>query len=77
MTLSQLKVGQKATIQGMLNTPLATSRLAELGFIEGETIQIMNKAPFGDPIEVEIMNYCLCLRKKMADQIEVELNENN
>ena len=48
-------------------------RLIELGIIVGEKVQVIRKAPLGDPIEIEIMNYRLCLRKEDAKNIYVRI----
>jgi ferrous iron transport protein A len=42
-------------------------RLADLGFVPGTELCIVRRAPFGDPLELEIRGYRLCLR---AEQIE-------
>ena len=42
-------------------------RLADLGFVPGTELCIVRRAPFGDPVELEIRGYRLCLR---AEQIE-------
>ncbi|HUK63185.1 MAG TPA: ferrous iron transport protein A [Dongiaceae bacterium] len=41
-------------------------RLGDLGFVPGTELRIVRRAPFGDPIELEIRGYRLCLR---AEQI--------
>jgi ferrous iron transport protein A len=43
-----------------------------MGLVRGSKIQIICRAPLGDPIEIEIRDYKLTLRKKEADNILVE-----
>ncbi len=73
MTLDQLKNGQIALITGFKSDDDTTSRLAELGLIEGQSVNFIKRAPLGDPLEVRVMNYNLCIRKKDASEIYCEL----
>jgi len=73
MKLSELKPGQSGKILAVHGEDVMSFRLAEMGVIEGETIKVTKKAPFGDPIEIEVMSYNLCLRKKQAQDFDIEL----
>jgi ferrous iron transport protein A len=73
--LSDLKPGQTATIQTIQQNSPAKRRLLEMGLIRGSKIQIIRRAPLGDPIEIEIRDYKLTLRKKEADTIQVETTQ--
>jgi ferrous iron transport protein A len=46
-------------------------RLADLGFVPGTELWIVRRAPFGDPIELEIRGYRLCLRAKQIQGLRV------
>lgn len=46
-----------------------------MGFSEGKEVRVLYRAPFGDPMAVEIGGYTLSLRNDEAEQIEVELFE--
>lgn len=70
--LSDLKPGQKATINTIQQNGPAKRRLLEMGLVRGSKIQIICRAPLGDPIEIEVRDYKLTLRKKEADTILVE-----
>jgi ferrous iron transport protein A len=48
-----------------------------MGIIPEEKIKILQVAPLGDPIEVSIMEYKLCIRKKDAANIEVIYAKNS
>lgn len=72
MTIADLITGQKAIITGFVTEGDTEYRLAELGLIRGQTVRFIKKAPLGDPIEIKIMNYNLCIRKKDASQILCE-----
>jgi ferrous iron transport protein A len=46
-------------------------RLGDLGFVPGTELRIVRRAPFGDPIELEIRGYRLCLRAEQMVDIRV------
>lgn len=70
MKLSELKVGQQATITGF-ETDEISIKLMEMGCIPGEKIRIEKFAPLGDPISIFVAGYSLSLRIEEADNINV------
>jgi len=46
-------------------------RLADLGFVPGTELRVVRRAPFGDPIELEIRGYRLCLRAEQIESLRV------
>ena len=50
-------------------------KLIEMGFVNGQELELIYKAPFGDPIAVRVGSYTLSLRLDEAASIEVELLE--
>jgi Fe2+ transport system protein FeoA len=51
-------------------------RLQDLGFVPGTPVMIRRRAPLGDPVEIEIRGYRLCLRCAQLDALRVELDVN-
>ncbi len=43
-----------------------------MGIMEGKQLKVLFRAPFGDPIAVDVGGYILSLRKDEAELIEVE-----
>ena len=43
-----------------------------MGIYPGKRVKVVFKAPFGDPIAVDIDGYTLSLRKEEASLVEVE-----
>lgn len=72
-TLDQLQPRQRAVIQSISGEPGLVQRLYELGFIEGEQVELVALAPLGDPIEVRLGNSRLSLRKAEAAGIAVRV----
>ena len=75
MKLSELKAGERATITHF-ETPDLQLKLMEMGCLPGEEIVVEQIAPLGDPISVRIAGYALSLRKNEANQILVQLIDN-
>jgi ferrous iron transport protein A len=44
-----------------------------MGLTVGTEFEVAKIAPFGDTIEIRLRGYSLCLRKREADGIELEL----
>ena len=47
-------------------------RLMEMGLVPGTPIRVIDVAPLGDPLEIEVRNSRLSIRKAEAAQIRVE-----
>ena len=72
--LSDLHPGQSAMINKLSLSGNPRQRLMAMGFVKGEPVKVVRKAPLGDPIEFEVKNYNLTLRKSEAALIEVEVD---
>lgn len=48
-------------------------RLRDLGFVPGTRLVIRRRAPLGDPVEVEIRGYRLCLRTEELRDVCLEV----
>ena len=70
-TLDQLKPGTRATVTRLTATGAIGQRLSEMGLIAGATVKVVRTAPLGDPLEIELEDYFLSLRKAEARTIEV------
>jgi ferrous iron transport protein A len=75
--LSDLRKGERAVIQSISGTELRL-KLMEMGCLPGEVVIHKGKAPFGDPIAIEVQGYKLSLRLSEAESIKiVKLNHEN
>lgn len=74
MTLDALKTcGQKARILDVAGEDAIAVRLLEMGLTENEEIELIGRAPLGDPIEFHVRGYRLSLRGEEARRITIEL----
>ena len=73
-TLSELLVGQSAKVLKLNEQNKAIRRhLLDMGITRGVEITIKKVAPMGDPIDLQLRDYELCLRKEDLTKIEVEV----
>ena len=71
MKLSELKTGQKAVIVKVIGHGGFRKRIVEMGFIKGQTVEVLLNAPLQDPVKYKVMGYEVSLRRQEADMIEV------
>ena len=73
LTLDKLQRGQRGMISSVLGEDALMQRLLEMGLLEGEEVEVLGFAPFGDPLEIMVQNYRLSLRKSEAARITVKI----
>jgi ferrous iron transport protein A len=73
LNFSDLRSGQAGRIVAVTSTSPEALRLQEMGLSVGAEFRIVEVAPFGDPVQVCLRGYRLCLRKREAKAFEVEL----
>jgi len=72
MCINDLKLGEKAFVNGVSGDEKLVKRLSALGCTEGCLIEVINRAPFGDPIVLSLRGSKMAIRKKDAGNISVE-----
>ena len=70
-TLDQLPIGDSAVVHRIDCDRRVGSRLMEMGLLPGTQVEMVRRAPFGDPLEIRLRGYLLSLRS--ADAAEVSL----
>ena len=74
--LSDLKVGQKAVVTKLsIENKEIRRHLLDMGITRGVEIRVKKIAPMGDPIDIELRDYELCLRKADLEKIEAEVTK--
>ena len=63
LTSKELRKGMKARVASVEVGEDPCTRLMELGLIPGTEFSVTKVAPLGDPIEIEMRGYKLCLRR--------------
>ncbi|WP_026574423.1 FeoA family protein [Bacillus sp. UNC438CL73TsuS30] len=68
-----LKAGDRGKIVDVSHVGhLVQRRLLDLGITEGSEVCVKCVMPFGGPIMIESCGQCIGIRRKEANQIEVE-----
>ncbi|MCW4016983.1 MAG: ferrous iron transport protein A [Candidatus Bathyarchaeota archaeon] len=75
LQLNKLEPGQNATVVTIKGSGTIRRRIMDMGIVRGSKIKVIRRAPLGDPVEFEIRDYNLTLRKKEAECIYVSLEE--
>jgi ferrous iron transport protein A len=71
MSLARARLGTRLRITGINpGSPLAY-RLMEMGLIEGAEVQVIRRAPLGDPLHLRLGDYELSLRATEAELVDV------
>jgi ferrous iron transport protein A len=71
-TISSLKKGQKAIIKEF-DIDAIPLKLLEMGCLPGNEVELLQKAPFGDPLYLNINGSYLAIRQETASIIEIEI----
>ncbi|HLP00059.1 MAG TPA: FeoA family protein [Fimbriimonas sp.] len=70
---SELKKGMQARISALPPQSDEVKRFQEMGLVAGTEFKVIKIAPMGDPIEIDLRGYRLCLRKQEMSGFEVEV----
>ena len=71
-TLKEVKVGQTAKVVKLHGEGPVKRRIMDMGITKGVEVTVRKVAPLGDPIEINVRDYELSLRKADAQMIDVE-----
>ena len=75
-TIANLKKGEKAIIKEF-NVEAIPLKLLEMGCLPGNMVELLQIAPFGDPLYLNINGSHLAIRMETAREIEVEIIKSN
>jgi len=74
--LSDLRRGQRCIVLDFHNDNAALRRrLLDMGITKGVIIEIKKIAPLGDPVDVKLRGYELCLRRVDMHGIDIKVVE--
>ncbi len=71
-TLRDVPVGGTVKVRKLHGEGSVKRRIMDMGITKGVEIHVRKVAPLGDPMELNIRNYELSVRKADAEMIEVE-----
>lgn len=72
--LNDLIIGQHAIVKNV-NSPnqVFKRRLLDMGITKGTKVSIKKVSPLGDPVDIQVRGYELCLRRDDLKTIMVEV----
>lgn len=65
-SLDGLAIGSRARVHAVRGEGHVRRRLLEMGVCRGVNVEVVRRAPFGDPIELRVRGYSLSLRSEQA-----------
>lgn len=71
MKLSELQIGDTATILSVGGKGTLRQHFLDMGLIQGTEVTVVKYAPMGDPVELRIHGYELSIRLADAENIEI------
>ena len=71
-TLRDTKVGEIVKVVKLHGEGAVKRRIMDMGITKGVEVYVRKLAPLGDPVEVNVRNYELSIRKADAEMIEIE-----
>jgi len=73
VTLAELHIGEKARILGFKTGKKEyQQKLLAMGLVPNAEIEVIRVAPLGDPVEIKVERYSLCLRKEESAILQLE-----
>jgi ferrous iron transport protein A len=72
-TLDQIPNGRFVSVIGVAGDDPIARRLNDLGVRPGVEIEVLRRAPLGDPTVYELCGYQLCLRRSESERVKVSL----
>ncbi len=71
-TLAMIRRGERAIVVGLnAGSQQLRNRLLSMGVVRGSEVMVTGVAPFGDPIDVRVLNSRIALRLSEASHIIV------
>jgi len=75
ITLDGIEVGGQVRVVRVSGESMVRRRIMDMGIVKGTLIEVIRRAPLGDPVEFRLKGYSLSLRRNEASLIEVEIIE--
>ncbi len=77
-TLLELKPGDKAIIEEVSESEASLmSRIMALGIVPGEVLEVLRKAPLGDPMQIKVGSTLISIRRTDCQLISVTPQSSN
>jgi ferrous iron transport protein A len=71
-SLDEVAIGDCVRIGDVAGEDAVTIRLLEMGLTPGVVVRVVGRAPFGDPLELEVRGYRLSIRRAEASRMTID-----
>jgi len=71
-SLAEIALGGSARVASVGGARAFRRRLLEMGLVPGVDVKVVTRAPFGDPLQIEVRGGQWSIRRDEAAQIEVD-----
>ena len=71
-SLDDLTLGEVAVVSSVGGQRTFRRRLMEMGLVPGTQLELVNIAPLGDPLEIELRDSRLSIRRREAVEVHLE-----
>lgn len=72
-SLNKLGAGCRGFVVSVTGDADLRRRLLEMGFCNGADVEVIRRAPLGDPIEFRLRGYHLSLREEQAKCVQIAM----
>jgi len=72
-TFKDMAVGDIAIVTNVSGSGQLRKRMLDFGLTRGAKVELIRKAPLGDPIEIQLRGFRLTIRKVEADIVELDI----
>lgn len=73
--LEELAPGERGRLARCDAGPPPAIRLLELGFVDGTEVEMVRRGPLGDPVELALRGYRLCVRRADLEAFRVIVSD--
>jgi Fe2+ transport system protein FeoA len=70
--LGELAAGERAKVVRVIGPGPIRRRLMDMGLMPGESVEVVRRAPLGDPLQVRVQDCSLSIRRDEAMHIYVQ-----
>lgn len=74
-TLNTMGIGCRGCVVSVSGDAEIRRRLLEMGFCNGAAVEVIRRAPLGDPTEFRLRGYHLSLRDEQAKCVMIAVNK--
>jgi ferrous iron transport protein A len=71
MSLAAIPSAGRCRVKGVRLEHALSRRLMEMGLVEGTEVEVIRRAPLGDPLQIRVGDFDLSLRASEARLIDV------